>query len=210
MSEETTRQKTIDYLYYLKTHLPKNLIIPEYIDFAISSLETDEAYNLMYEEPEFCEDCISRKEAIKAIRTAKVNFSVVSTIDFRNYKREVQEIINGVAAGQEEALKLLPSVLPNVHGNNVGNIEDCISKADALKLNVYAPIAPIVEGENVHWEEIILTEELRKLPSVLPKIDARRKGHWDKEGACPFCDYLRHWRDDNYCAHCGADLRKDG
>ena len=51
---------------------------------------------------------------------------------------------------------------------------------------------------------------INELPSVLPKIDARRKGHWDKEGACPFCDYLRHWRDDNYCAHCGADLRKDG
>ena len=46
---DITRQKTIDYLYYLKTHYPKNLIIPEYIDFAISSLETDEAYQLEYE-----------------------------------------------------------------------------------------------------------------------------------------------------------------
>ena len=48
---------------------------------------------------------------------------------------------------------------------------DCISRADALKLNVYAPIAPIVEGEKVHYEQIILTEELKSLPSVTPKID---------------------------------------
>ena len=33
------------------------------IRFAIASLETDEAYQLEHEQPEFCEDCISRESA---------------------------------------------------------------------------------------------------------------------------------------------------
>ncbi len=66
---DITRQKTIDYLYYLKTHYPKNLIIPGYIDFAISSLEADEAYQLEYEKPELCEDCISRFEVTEILNS---------------------------------------------------------------------------------------------------------------------------------------------
>ena len=68
---DITRQKTIDYLYYLKTHYPKNLIIPEYIDFAISSLETDEAYQLEYESTtknDLGVDCIDRAEALKLMQ----------------------------------------------------------------------------------------------------------------------------------------------
>lgn len=67
---DITRQKTIDYLYYLKIHYPKNLIIPEYIDFAISSLETDETYQLEYERTtknNLTVDAISRADAIGSI-----------------------------------------------------------------------------------------------------------------------------------------------
>ena len=143
-----------------------------------------------------------RKEAIKQLRRLKadIKFGIASKVENKN---QIEALSIAIASLETDEMYDLLYEEPEF-------CADCISKADALKLNVYAPIAPIVEGENVHWEEIILTEELRKLPSVLPKIDARRKGHWDKEGACPFCDYLRHWRDDNYCAHCGADLRKDG
>ena len=96
--------------------------------------------------------------------------------------------------------------------NDIEFCEDCISKADALKLNVYAPIAPIVEGENVHWEEIILTEELRKLPSVLPKA---KKGHWIKENrgrveysaVCSECGDSTFWSEkSNFCPNCGAKM----
>ena len=80
---DITRQKTIDYLYYLKTHDPKNLIIPEYIDFAISSLETDESYQLEYES------------------TTKNNLGVEKIVDVLGsytdldipYKREIAENI---------------------------------------------------------------------------------------------------------------------
>ena len=97
--------------------------------------------------------------------------------------------------------------------NDIEFCEDCISKADALKLNVYAPIAPIVEGEDVHWEEIILTEELRKLPSVLPKA---KKGHWiNGDDKCPCCGkskfeglYADIWADwqPKHCPNCGAKM----
>ena len=38
------------------------------LDLAISSLETDEAYQLEYEQPEFCADCISRAEVLKLMK----------------------------------------------------------------------------------------------------------------------------------------------
>ena len=75
MSEEMTRKEVIDWLYRLKSHVPT--FMPKIwhekfikaLQFAIASLETDEAYNLMYEQPEFVADCISRKDS--GIRIAK-------------------------------------------------------------------------------------------------------------------------------------------
>ena len=71
MSEEMTRKEVIDWLYRLKSHVPT--FMPKIwhekfikaLQFAIASLETDEAYNLMYEQPEFCADALSRKELLK-------------------------------------------------------------------------------------------------------------------------------------------------
>ena len=40
----------------------------EALEMAISSLETDEAYQLEYEKPEFCADCISRAEVLKLMK----------------------------------------------------------------------------------------------------------------------------------------------
>ena len=40
----------------------------EALNLAISSLETDEAYQLEYEQPEFCADCISRAEVLKLMK----------------------------------------------------------------------------------------------------------------------------------------------
>ena len=58
---ETLKQLRLDYEEYYEEH---NNEVTQAYDIAIASLETDEAYNLMYEKPEFCEDCISRKEII--------------------------------------------------------------------------------------------------------------------------------------------------
>ena len=38
------------------------------------------------------------------------------------------------------------------------------------------------------------------------KAQEPRKGHWDKDGACPFCGYFQQWKDDAFCGHCGAQL----
>ena len=59
-----------------------------------------------------CNDCISRAEAINAISHAEVNFTVTSKIDFADYKREIQEIVDHIVEAQVKALNDLPSVTP--------------------------------------------------------------------------------------------------
>lgn len=59
-----------------------------------------------------CNDCISRAEAINAISHAEVNFTVTSMIDFADYKREIQEIVDHIVEAQVKALNDLPSVSP--------------------------------------------------------------------------------------------------
>ena len=39
---------------------------------------------------------------------------------------------------------------------------------------------------------------------------ARPQGEWGKNGECPFCSYIRQWKDDNFCGNCGAKLQKCG
>ena len=59
-----------------------------------------------------CEDCISRAEAINAISHAELSFQVESDLNFENYKREVQEIADGILKGQVKAISDLPSIQP--------------------------------------------------------------------------------------------------
>lgn len=110
---DITRQKTIDYLYYLKTHYPKNLIIPEYIDFAISSLETDEAYQLEYEQPEFCKNCIDR-EAVYYYISSHIHEIITESGTDKN--AHTNAILRSLANG----VKTMPSVLPKVTKNDLG------------------------------------------------------------------------------------------
>ena len=98
---DITRQKTIDYLYYLKTHYPKNLIIPEYIDFAISSLETDEAYQLEYESTtknDLGVDCISRE------RLKQIVYNITAEYDTEtvHIDRLIDEIENMPSVAPQE------------------------------------------------------------------------------------------------------------
>ena len=69
---DITRTKVLEILEHNWTSLHN----PDYtdeelgdaLDFCITSLETDEAYQLEYEQPEFCGDCISREATKEAIR----------------------------------------------------------------------------------------------------------------------------------------------
>jgi hypothetical protein len=54
-------------------------------------------------------DYISRQDAIDAIKTAEVNFTVRSDINFADYQKTVQDIFNNVLYAQEQVLKRLPS-----------------------------------------------------------------------------------------------------
>lgn len=64
---DMSRKEAIENLETLKAFLDVNGVfivsdaMKKSIDIAIASLETDEAYQLMEEQPEFCEDCISRE-----------------------------------------------------------------------------------------------------------------------------------------------------
>lgn len=44
--------------------------------------------------------------------------------------------------------------------------EDCISRKAVLGLKTIAPIAPVINGEDVHYEEVIFVHDLEKLSSV--------------------------------------------
>ena len=46
-----------------------------------------------------------KEAAIQTLKTAQVNFTVESDINFAEYKSEIQQIINGVIAAQEEAIR---------------------------------------------------------------------------------------------------------
>ena len=114
MSEEMTRKEIIWQL--------KGLLLGELrttakerkaLEYAISSLETDEAYNLMYEKPEFCENCIDREYLIKDLYCKANGETSINIHWFEGY------------------IKRLPSVLPKATKNDLA--VDCISRADAIK-----------------------------------------------------------------------------
>jgi len=49
--------------------------------------------------------------------------------------------------------------------------------------------------------------DMAKVADALKALEQEpRKGHWDKDGACPFCGYFQQWKDDAFCGHCGAQL----
>ena len=83
------------------------------LDFAIRSLEVDEAYQLEYEKAEEVE-CVNLEEAIEAIKHAPINFSIESDIDFSKYKKEIQLIICNILSAQEVAIRKLDKIAVKV------------------------------------------------------------------------------------------------
>lgn len=64
----------------------------------------------------------------------------------------------------------------NVPDTNAGEL---ISRQAALGLKIIAPIAPVMNGEAVHYEEVVFVHDLEKLPSVEP-------------GQCKRCKYFEY------------------
>ena len=113
MSEEMTRKEIIWQL--------KGLLLGELrttakerkaLEYAISSLETDEAYNLMYEKPEFCENCIDREYLIKDLY-CKANGETSINIHWL-----------------EGYIKRLPSVLPKATKKD--SAVDCVDRTPSI------------------------------------------------------------------------------
>lgn len=99
--------------------------IKDTLAYAISSLETDEAYQLEYEQPEFCEDCISREDACEVIKSAW-------TID---------DLDNLTEAMLVDAIKDLPSVLPKATKDDLGvdfKLKDYVSR-EAVRRIIKSP-----------------------------------------------------------------------
>lgn len=204
----------------------------EAFDTAISSLETDEAYNLMYEQPEFCEDCISRKNILESLNGAfpstdwnkalfrKIVMDSPSVLP-KATKNDCETCIHnkGVLECDMYGCKYEPTTKENlavdVPDNNVGNI-DCISRADAI-----GSIAVECSAEKLdidYAKFLMLRRAIKALPTVTP---IRPKGHWivEKGGSylgkrnacCSNCKdfYSSDWNVFNYCPNCGAKMESE-
>ena len=110
--------------------------IKETLAFAIASLETDEAYQLMEEQPEFCEGCISRKAAIAKFIDKTPN-GHLEPINENESSWSLQGIVS--------ELTYLPSVLPKtVNMNYPPESESAYEKA---LLKAYADGQASVESK---------------------------------------------------------------
>lgn len=65
---DMTKKEAIKWLKDMRFEDDETCLENKALDIAISSLETDEAYDLVHEQPELCEDCISREATKEAIR----------------------------------------------------------------------------------------------------------------------------------------------
>ena len=98
MSERTD---TIDELLMLKRMVKAGSKEDKALDYAISSLKTDEIYNLMYEHPEFVADCISKKKVCDYIA------------EFVNHEFATDDEVKMVK-GMIEGIKHMSGDLPDI------------------------------------------------------------------------------------------------
>lgn len=69
--------------------------------------------DLVFDEMIKNKQLISKAAAINAINTAELNFQIESDINFADYKREIQQIIDGVIAAQEDAIRKIGADIPD-------------------------------------------------------------------------------------------------
>ena len=173
----------------------------EALKMAISSLETDEAYQLEYEQPEFCADCISRKDVIELIEGWWLGHTKEDDLS-----TEIQKI---------------PSVYPKSDTEDItfkdDNAVSRLSVRDIIYANAYELEYPDSSSEYVvNRDEII--KYLMELPRVYPKSESEKpSGKWIENEAQPHVEKVYHcsncgnkawgeYEKTTYCSHCGAHM----
>lgn len=108
-----TREEAIHILDSLKPTNTKSsfdaYVVGKAITMAIKALENPKQ-NVIAVVPSG--DAISRQAVIDAIKHAQFNFCISSTINFADYKKEVQEIVDNILSAQIKVINDLPSVNP--------------------------------------------------------------------------------------------------
>ena len=89
-------------------------------------------------------DAISREAVINEIQHAEINFTITSKVDFSEYKKEIQEIIDHIVEAQINAVNELPSVQPSRKGHWIE--EDMFDGDVAYRCSACNELFCIIEG----------------------------------------------------------------
>ena len=151
----------------------------EALQMAINSLETDEAYQLEYEKPEFCADCISRAEVLKLMKD--------------NWHTH-----NGDWAMQEsmDDIRVLPSVYPKSDKplsfkemmDRLNLTTDDIEKAEDLDFKI--------ESLMPSYSDLIKANTQLKKQIEMLKLDRdcdKPSGKWIRQMKSEIADSLEFW-----------------
>lgn len=192
------RQKVIEELLMLKRTVKMNSDADLALNYAIDSLKTDEAYCLIYEKPELCEDYVSRKAVKKILQYIRISIEKGYGFDYEKWLDRVED---------------LARVIPKA--------EDVVSREEVFKIMDDIETA-VHEGDGFQYSE--WCGQVYMLPNVMPKA---KKGHWICDGkGRSFADYhcsecglklalcgqdIKQRQDSGYslfCGGCGADMRE--
>lgn len=87
--------------------------------------------------------------------------------------------------------------------------DDLISRQAAVELSCNVPIAPLIQGEGIHYEDIIFTDHIKRLPIVQPE---QKTARWliNSDGYYPYCSACKGEPKNNtmtdFCPKCGAKM----
>lgn len=171
---ETLKQLRLDYEEFYEEH---NNEVTQAYDIAIASLETDEAYQLEYEQPEFCKDCIDR-EAVYYYISSHINEIITESGTDKN--AHTNAILRSLANG----VKTMPSVLPKVTKNDLDfKLKDYVSREAVRR---------IIKSPRTQEQMLNALNSLRNVTECKAKDCISRKAVLDAidSKAWEFCDYL--------------------
>jgi DNA-directed RNA polymerase subunit RPC12/RpoP len=78
--------------------------------------------------------------------------------------------------------------------------EDAISRESLMKKCIYTPIAPVIKGDEVHYEDVVFAKDIINAEPVYPE---QKTGHWilnDNQGI-QAVGYLTY-----HCSECGREI----
>ena len=105
----------------------------------------------------------------------------------------------------------IPDELAKLPSVNPKPCEDAISRQAVLDAVLLVPIAPLIKGDNVHYERVVYENVIKDLPSVTP---APKMGRWKniknadgnlKTYVCSECGALCGYKQ-KYCEECGTKM----